>query len=629
MRKYNLPGIRCFLAYFIIGNLGHMLNGDAGFDADQVFNGDFNEMFISAQFSSYGARLDLIRTICTAQALFSGVEEPLSENAQKRLVDGDWGTFQGLYTISTAPRSFPKAFIEVSPDGIIIQENVTRKEAFKKIQEDQRVNLPRMSGTIKEVKGFLDKNGLFSEAKYILEGFQSTQSSFENILRRGSSATSIPALKQSIRKHLTRWQGYLYEWFTFELRFYVMDIQRAIEAYRGDLGQAGIPETDSPVFLEAQRIVQKLDDLLNKKATISGSEFDQGMKLVNRFQKKCLPRFHNVTGHSAATQPPSIAPGKAVSEPRFISVGVLPGYAKSYIADISPDGTAVVGHCYGQGVGDQAFVWKDGKLRALGFLPGGSSSFANGVSAGGTVIVGFGKDSERMQRAFRWEDGVFDLLGNTRSAASAVSSDGKVVVGSVGGLGKKRSFLYKEGEMSILSTLGGAWSSPNGICSDGSVLVGSSKDSEKRQRAYRCQNGRMVDLGTLGGESSVAKRISADGSIVVGSSLNAQGKQRACRWINDKPTNLGTLGGPHSYARDVSADGTIAVGYSFTATGEKEAFIWDLEHGMRSLVKVLSDILPKGWKLEEADAISDDGQVIAGIGLSPEGRIEGWIVRLP
>ncbi len=114
----------------------------------------------------------------------------------------------------------------------------------------------------------------------------------------------------------------------------------------------------------------------------------------------------------------------------------------SQALDISQDGSAIVG--YGTSAsGREAFRWTSlGGMVGLGDLPGGSfHSEAAGASTGGSVVVGFG-NSASGPAAFIWDatNGMrelavvlaglgFDLTGWTLTKASAVSDDGKVIVG--------------------------------------------------------------------------------------------------------------------------------------------------------------------------------------------------------
>jgi uncharacterized membrane protein len=97
-------------------------------------------------------------------------------------------------------------------------------------------------------------------------------------------------------------------------------------------------------------------------------------------------------------------------------------------------------------------------------------------------------------------------------------------------------------------------------------------------------------------------------------------------WDWTEATGFVGLGGVGGGALDVSFDGSVIVGSSGGV-----AFIWDAQHGMRSLQQVLTDELGldlSGWSLTSASGISDDGRVIAGTGLF-EGATEAWIAVIP
>jgi hypothetical protein len=64
------------------------------------------------------------------------------------------------------------------------------------------------------------------------------------------------------------------------------------------------------------------------------------------------------------------------------------------------------------------------------------------------------------------------------------------------------------------------------------------------------------------------------------------------------------------------------------------AMIWTSSHGTRLLADVLSieyglaDQLA-GWSLVSAASISANGNVIAGVGVNPLGKFQGWVVYVP
>ena len=59
-------------------------------------------------------------------------------------------------------------------------------------------------------------------------------------------------------------------------------------------------------------------------------------------------------------------------------------------------------------------------------------------------------------------------------------------------------------------------------------------------------------------------------------------------------------------------------------------FLWDAEHGTRSLLQMLADDPDlTGWRLDAALAISSDGRAIVGYGRNPSGNLEAWIAVIP
>jgi hypothetical protein len=76
----------------------------------------------------------------------------------------------------------------------------------------------------------------------------------------------------------------------------------------------------------------------------------------------------------------------------------------------------------------------------------------------------------------------------------------------------------------------------------------------------------------------------------------------------------------------------VVVGYSLTTSSSASghAFIWTASTGMQDLNSVLKGKIPKGWILQVASDISEDGTVITGYGISPPtnqfpfGELEPW-----
>ena len=141
----------------------------------------------------------------------------------------------------------------------------------------------------------------------------------------------------------------------------------------------------------------------------------------------------------------------------------------------------------------------------------------------------------------------------------------------------------------------------------------------------------MVGLGHLdeGDFSSGAEAVSADGSVIVGRSGG-----EAIRWTAQSAmVGLGHLneGDVSCSAEAVSADGSVIVGFSASTLGS-EAFIWDADNGIRSLQEVLFadfELDLAGWQLRSANAITPDGTIIVGSGISPDGNSEAWMAVVP
>ncbi|MGB1129751.1 MAG: hypothetical protein ACPG4K_06860 [Haloferula sp.] len=141
--------------------------------------------------------------------------------------------------------------------------------------------------------------------------------------------------------------------------------------------------------------------------------------------------------------------------------------------------------------------------------------------------------------------------------------------------------------------------------------------------------GGMVGLGDLpggGAKSSDALAVSSDGSVVVGSGNSGQGPE-AVIWRNGVIEALGDLDGGETNARllDINSSGSIAVGQGTTASGAV-AMVWNDALGLGNLKSLLvgQGVDMSGWTLTEATGISEDGQVIVGNGINPDGNPEAW-----
>lgn len=239
-------------------------------------------------------------------------------------------------------------------------------------------------------------------------------------------------------------------------------------------------------------------------------------------------------------------------------------------------------------------------------------------------------------------DGLGDLSGGPfRSAATAVSADGSVVVGYSDSGNGEEAFRWTRGTgIYGLGSLGGDLfiSTARAVSADGTVVIGDSSPPDPDPNsvwlhAFRWTmsgagpGGVMVSLGDLpGGDNfAIGAGCSADGDVVVGhSSSTASGSLSAdaYRRIGAGPmSSLGDLpGGSYfSVATGASADGEVICGYSSsTASGAagSEGFVWTSTGGMQGIGD-----LAGGAFGSSAFAISADGVTVVGVGVNVTGVV--------
>lgn len=213
---------------------------------------------------------------------------------------------------------------------------------------------------------------------------------------------------------------------------------------------------------------------------------------------------------------------------------------------VSADGSVVVG--FGRtALGMSAALWRAGSPIPvdLGDLPGGGTPFSNalGVSADGNVVVGTGISASGIE-AFRWTPivgetggmiGLGDLPGGRfDSQASAVSGDGRVVVG----------FSHSHSETGELFI----WDEQHGMRPLRNVL----------------ENEYGLGTALAGWELSYASGLSHDGNVIVGSGINPAGQNEA--WIADlrTPVDLRML------SAQLQSGNTVQ--FTYGTTGNVESF---------------------------------------------------------
>lgn len=305
-------------------------------------------------------------------------------------------------------------------------------------------------------------------------------------------------------------------------------------------------------------------------------------------------------------------------------------------------------------------------LGQLPDTPAGQWPESMGISADGHIAVG-----SRGNRAFRW-DGTLHALQGGR-LATAASADGSVVVGTL--TSPNHAFRWTAaGGLQDLGTLPGSTGSDAlGVSGDGAVVVGSAATAQGSLAWIWDATAGLRSLGTLGaGTSNAATAVSRDGLVVVGYSGH-----HAFRWTTgtgmvDITPQLADNGSAAAYA--ISADGATIVGsYNPNPSGVgmlSHQFRWTASSGFEELASVdrgnwspgralatdrtgsrifgvLFDFLEyasvwsyqtgtikldaylqsqgldlTGWSLLEAQASSDDGDVVVGLGYRQVGKDE-------
>jgi probable HAF family extracellular repeat protein len=292
----------------------------------------------------------------------------------------------------------------------------------------------------------------------------------------------------------------------------------------------------------------------------------------------------------------------------------------------------------------QGWTYSNGAYTWVPLMVPAKSTVIFGMSYDGSVWVGGGVDVFNNVHMVRYADGILtdlhndpafapggQLDGYLNSMATAVSDDGRVVVGYA--MGPTQAVMWTEatGVVGLGFLSGDITSSATDVSADGRTIVGySSNNYTDLQAMYWKQTTGMVGLGFLpGGSSSNANAVNADGSVIVGWSMVSASTQHAFRWTQAAGMqDLGILPGhQRSYALAVSSDGSVVVGSSSGST--EVAFRWTQATGMQSLADMLTSrgIDLGGWELKTATGISADGMIIVGSALDQNGVERGYIAR--
>ena len=324
----------------------------------------------------------------------------------------------------------------------------------------------------------------------------------------------------------------------------------------------------------------------------------------------------------------------------------LDGDTRSTADAISADGTVAVG-ASGNGARNVAVRWVgDGEAESLGVLSGDTDSLALGVSADGKAVLAKSTGGS-VDRASRWTPqlGMVALAkfpDNQPLFAVAMSRDGASIIGSVNVLatGKNVAFLWTDGSPPQLQKLvplpGEVTSNATAVSADGKVVVGWSAAANLAGRPVRWRNGGLPEILDATGKAAVAKGVSPDGSVVFGPK---SGGQVAFSWdaVNGQVILPTQPDAPIFAGPGISnTDGSVLGG---GCAYPVEPMLWR----QGKLLNIRTTLGNAGLDLSGAVffpgqaevlllAVSEDGRTVAGRGISVTGLapdIHAWVARLP
>ena len=332
-----------------------------------------------------------------------------------------------------------------------------------------------------------------------------------------------------------------------------------------------------------------------------------------------------------------------------------PGYAPCGSSRLSMNGMSGEGdHITGltwQGCAiAHAFAWDKATNTSVDLgTPNARSTRGNAITADGTKVVGFGTMLQGLRRGTTFENGAATFIGDPNAlepksckvtttkactsntsgqfgcpefvddASCPNSSKGTCVSGAcVGGFdaGKPCTNTGQCGGICLGGPSAGARCTSNGNCPD--TLV--------------CINNPAWTTDLYKGE---AYDMTPDGAHAVGRSYNDTTKFNS-GWHSNPDGTFDEMPPPPTWpnlvdAFRISRDGTTAVGVAGTQLTGKVPIVWRKGVGTIDLQLFL---VAQGldelffWGLVQANAVSSDGHTIAGYGVNPDGRIEGWIVDM-
>ena len=322
----------------------------------------------------------------------------------------------------------------------------------------------------------------------------------------------------------------------------------------------------------------------------------------------------------------------------FFGLGdYVPNWLEGYVV-VSGDGEMVLAG----GLGTDSMYWtrETGLRRPLDDQTHSDKTMDSAVLSRDGVVAGWvspplGSPNDDESIAIRWDrdNGIFSLgylPGDDRSSATAISHDGKTILGyswrSDDGFGERKTFLWNiDKGMQPAPELDGMYVHLSDATGKFYGI------SETQGFEWTAETGvQVLDV------PAIIRSALSDGSTLVGfrgSIFNGH----AFVWTRDSGIIEFEDLVPDwqfSAALGVSEDGSRVVGWGGAFDPPlSEGFLLTPERGVSMLGRQIGPLIDtnpnlKGWKITRAEDISDDGKVIVGRGINPQGKNELWMLSL-
>ena len=207
-------------------------------------------------------------------------------------------------------------------------------------------------------------------------------------------------------------------------------------------------------------------------------------------------------------------------------------------------------------------------------------------------------------------------VGTTQGLAMAANQSGVIVGTGNGSLGE-RSFVYRDGEMSLLRPLAGERCDVMDI-NDAGVAVGASSDayaSHPHAAVLWTPQGVPHALGSPHSGTAVARAINAS-NLIVGEISHYLDGERPFLWGGGRFQVLPLLDGDHyGRARDINDSGVIV--------GDSGRDLWNLQASAWMSGEPFALPMPEGMRWSIARSINDSGAILG------EAAEVGWGTRRP